>query len=104
MFKTLGNTLAIALFLVGVAQCDFPSTAERQAQRERAAATYAKKMGVEYKGLNCTASDSDGDGNVSCDIMQKNGEVMQIECHWKGTCKSKAGKVQVGKARNAFGH
>ena len=66
-----------------------------QEMSENNARIYAKKMGIEYKGLNCSTTDSDSDGYVSCDLNTTNG-IVRIECAlWGSGCKPKL-NIQAG--------
>lgn len=69
--------------------------AQVQEMSERNAKTYAAKMGIKYTGMNCSTTDSDGDGYVSCDLNTPTG-IVSIECAlWGSGCKAKP-SLQVG--------
>lgn len=58
--------------------CQSPS--DRQGSAERNAKDFADNMGIEYRGLSCSGSDSDADGYVSCTFNLRNGQIQSFEC------------------------
>ncbi len=42
--------------------------------------SWAKSLGLEYKGEVCNNHDSDGDGYVSCNYTMPDGSVHTVEC------------------------
>ncbi len=89
--------LVIALIIPACESDAIMYTGENNARR------YLKKMGIKYKGVSCSARDSDGDGYTSCDANTAEG-TKNLECSYRsgGGCKTRMNKVQVTRTRNRF--
>lgn len=72
--------IVIALMLggwgIGAAKC---SGADHHSA-EKEFKSWAKSLGLEYKGEVCNNHDSDGDGYVSCNYTMPDGSVHTVEC------------------------
>lgn len=79
----IGSAIALiggALLVSAIAGC--VTTDQRKASAERNAAGWCEEMVIDCAGVQCSGTDSDGDGYVSCTVRTVDDKRIPLECGW----------------------
>lgn len=68
------------IICLALAACTTPDMIKTSSERN--AIEYATDMGLDIKGVSCSARDSDMDGDTSCTLNMADGSTKAIECNY----------------------